>query len=236
MSSLELMSFVIAVLNLLVATAAWVFVGQEYDALRRTLGTVFFASGLAFGAVGFYANLSPQLLTPGLPPVETETVVNSPSSTSTNTPSPTHTPTSIPTHTPTPKPTKTPAPPTNTRVPPTAKPTLTNTPIPSTKTPTPHYTPTVPSDMGTIILQGSSQLAGLGTQMQWVDELGRWHNVDNWRGQLDTTGRISWLVYPKDFNTGPFRWVVYNRDGSIRFESQPFHLPSTGQGYLTSVE
>jgi len=104
-----------------------------------------------------------------------------------------------------------------------------------TSTPAPKATPTVPSNQGMIILQGTSNAAGLQTQVQWEDGNGNWNNVDNWRGQLDSAGRISWLVKSKDFYTGPFRWVVFNNDGSMGFESPPFNLPGDGGKYLQSL-
>ncbi len=131
------------------------------------------------------------------------------------------------TPTPTPKPVATRTP-TRTPRPPSLQPT-------NTKTPTPQLTPTIPSDKGMIILQGADNHKGLETQVQWVDGNGSWHNVDNWYEQLDNTGRVSWLVWSRDFNSGPFRWVVYNRDGSIKFASQSFYLPSAGQGYLINM-
>ncbi|OQY35727.1 MAG: hypothetical protein B6I38_01345 [Anaerolineaceae bacterium 4572_5.1] len=106
------------------------------------------------------------------------------------------------------------------------------TPNPSTPTPYPKATPAVPSDRGMIILQGTPDEAGLQTQVQWGDGNGNWNNVNNWRDALDETGRISWLVLPKDFNAGPFRWLVFNQDGSTQFVSKSFYLPDAGQSYL----
>ena len=139
-------------------------------------------------------------------------------------PTPTPSATSAPTATLTPKPlnpnTPTPLP----------------TPKPPTSTPAPKATPAVPPDQGMIILQGAPNAAGLQTQVQWGDGNGNWNNVDNWRDALDETGRISWLVWAKDFNKGPFRWLVFNRDGSTQFVSAPFYLPGAGQSYLIPLD
>jgi len=122
----------------------------------------------------------------------------------------------------------------------TPSPTPFDTPTPSA-TDTPTVTPqlptaTVPPDSGVIILQGDSSLANLESQVQWVDGAGQWYNVDNWRKSLDSAGSVSWLVWPDQFNKGPFRWVVYQADGSVRFESQPFNLPGAGEEYVVEVE
>ena len=164
----------------------------------------------------------------------------------TPTPLPSSTPPSINTNTPVPPtvtsksklgeaiivktPTNTPAPPTDTPAPPT------NTSAPPTNTPSPTPTATPLPDQGKIILQGSPAHAGLKTQVQWVDGNNNWHNVENWQGKLDNAGRISWLVWPKDFNAGPFRWQVFNPNGSTQFVSAPFYLPSAGQSYLVTLE
>lgn len=176
----------------------------------------------------------------------TKTPLPAPTWTPTRTPTqnsiqPTWTPTKTPLPAPTWTPTKTPPPaptwtPTKTPRPPAPRSTSTNTPKPApSRTPTPYLTPTVPSDIGMIILQGAYNHEGLETQVQWLDGNGNWNNVENWHDQLDDTGRISWEVWSRSFNTGPFRWVVYNRDGSTRFASQPFYLPGAGQEYLINM-
>ncbi len=119
---------------------------------------------------------------------------------------------------------------------PTRTPSATATPLPPTNTPSPTPTNTPQPDQGMIILQGSPAHARLQTQVQWVDGNNNWHNVENWSGQLDNTGRISWLVWPKDFNAGPFRWKAFDPNGSVQFISAPFYLPGAGQSYLVSLE
>jgi hypothetical protein len=65
------------------------------------------------------------------------------------------------------------------------------------------------------------------TVVQWQDGLGGWHDVDGWRGDLDAGQQKVWWVLGKDFDTGPFRWVVYDqRDGNVWAISKSFMLPA----------
>jgi hypothetical protein len=53
---------------------------------------------------------------------------------------------------------------------------------------------------------------------------GSWREVEGWRGSLPGSGR--WWVHPKDFGTGPFRWLVTaGPGGSVLGSSRPFQLP-----------
>jgi hypothetical protein len=63
--------------------------------------------------------------------------------------------------------------------------------------------------------------------VQWQDGLGRWHDIDGWRGEINAE-RIVWYVAAKDLGTGPFRWLVY-RDSIILGISEPFSLPAAGR-------
>lgn len=71
------------------------------------------------------------------------------------------------------------------------------------------------------------------TVVQWQDALGDWHDVEGWRGRLDDKGGAekTWWVAPRDFETGPFRWLVYAEpDGELLGASDAFYLPErTGQ-------
>src|SRR5574341_2058391 len=64
-----------------------------------------------------------------------------------------------------------------------------------------------------IQLQVATNQLSLWTVVQWRDALGDWHDVEGWRGTLDSiedgTGYKTWWVYADDFDKGPFRWVVY---------------------------
>ena len=64
------------------------------------------------------------------------------------------------------------------------------------------------------------------TVVQWQDDLGNWHNVDEWQGTFEANQK-TWWVDAKDFSTGPFRWVVYQTPGgAVLAQSDPFYLPS----------
>ena len=55
-------------------------------------------------------------------------------------------------------------------------------------------------------------------------------------GKKAAAGQVRWRVAPKDFNTGPFRWLVYDDEtGEALGVSPPFTLPSSSN-YLVTVE
>lgn len=63
--------------------------------------------------------------------------------------------------------------------------------------------------------------------VQWQDNTGNWHKVEGWQGTLDPQGIRRWWVAPKDFNTGPFRWLLTaGPQGEQLAASQPFTLPA----------
>jgi hypothetical protein len=75
---------------------------------------------------------------------------------------------------------------------------------------------------------------GRAAVVQWQDGLGVWHDVDGWRGEMEEK-RVTWWVAPKDFDTGPFRWVVYRfADGEVLATSESFNLPR-GNGHVIRV-
>ena len=74
------------------------------------------------------------------------------------------------------------------------------------------------------------------TVVQWQDGEGAWHDVEGWRaplalivsGPADTLiGWRPWGVDPKDFGSGPFRWVVYadSSKEDVLATSSAFDLP-----------
>ncbi len=77
----------------------------------------------------------------------------------------------------------------------------------------------------------------LWTEVQWTDGQA-WFVVEGWRGHMDTITRAAdgrwvsareWWVDNKDFNTGPFRWVVYAHEGgAVLATSDTFMLPARG--------
>ena len=67
--------------------------------------------------------------------------------------------------------------------------------------------------------------AGTWSVVQWQDTNGNWHTVEGWQGKLDD-GYQRWWVHPKDFDTGPFRWGIFNApNSSVITSSDPFTLP-----------
>lgn len=128
---------------------------------------------------------------------------------------------------------------------PTAVPTATSTPTPIPPTVTVTAVPTVPTtpnatstsvyippqtEGATIILYVTNAPANLQTVVQWRDGLGKWHDVDGWRGTLINSAYIAWWVAPDNFGQGPFRWVATTASGTVWGTSNTFTLPaSTGQ-------
>jgi hypothetical protein len=84
-----------------------------------------------------------------------------------------------------------------------------------------------------IALHAPAAPATAWTVVQWGDPLGGWHDVEGWRGDLDEGQQKVWWVLSKDYDTGPFRWVVYaKRGGQIWSISPAFTLPSRDGQWL----
>jgi len=78
-----------------------------------------------------------------------------------------------------------------------------------------------------IELQAQSVPAGAWSVVQWQDTAGNWHDVEGWRSALPDTGFQRWAVEAKDFNTGPFRWLVrQGQMGETSGVSSSFDLPA----------
>jgi len=101
--------------------------------------------------------------------------------------------------------------------------------------PTPPPTPIVepaasaPGALIKLNVQPAAQPA-LWTVVQWQDRLGGWHDVEGWRGTLDEVsngvGKKVWWVARANFDTGPFRWVIYQGPGGkLLATSGSFQLP-----------
>jgi hypothetical protein len=109
-------------------------------------------------------------------------------------------------------------------------PTATAAPPPRpTLTPTPYVAPA--KIAGSYIeLRVPTDNIKLWTVVQWQDPQGNWHDVETWRGILDEInqhkGDKRWWVYPRDYGTGPFRWLVYDQpNGQVLVTSRSFNLP-----------
>jgi hypothetical protein len=89
----------------------------------------------------------------------------------------------------------------------------------------------------TVNVPGAPQGAWVG--IQWRDALGRWHDVDGWQSALVPSLTANqqtktWGVNPKDFGTGPFRWVISSEFGGRVLGTSPqFFLPSGNGASLT---
>jgi hypothetical protein len=74
--------------------------------------------------------------------------------------------------------------------------------------------------------------------VQWQDPQGDWHNVDNWlipfdQSQLGYT--VNW-VDPEDFGTGPFRWVLFDKQGGeVIAASDSFMFPTDTTWFWTTL-
>ncbi len=106
-------------------------------------------------------------------------------------------------------------------------------PLPTRPTPAfpprpvpPSPTPTLPLGAG-IELRVHTTRVGLWSIVQWQDGLGKWHDVEGWRGGLNERNRQIWWVSPQDMGTGPFRWLVLDGEGGdVLTASEPFYLPA----------
>ncbi len=103
--------------------------------------------------------------------------------------------------------------------------------LPDRATPTPVITdtPSDDDDDGDSPVVGAyigltSSVDGWAT-VQWLGDDGNWHVVEGWQGNL-VSGQRQWWVHPKDFGTGPFRWIVQQgQNGEMVGTSEPFNLP-----------
>lgn len=119
---------------------------------------------------------------------------------------------------------------------PSPTPTRSRTPTPTripTRTPTRLPTPTATRwDVAFIRLavmspQGKSwsdRSAQAQAVVEWQDSNGGWHRVDNW--VKPARAQVTWEVWRKDYDTGPFRWVIYHQGRPIGV-SRSFYLPHT---------
>ncbi len=102
-----------------------------------------------------------------------------------------------------------------------------------TSTPAPTSTPVSPApNLARILLVAGSAYEGAWTVVQWQDKPGEWHDVEDWQGEV-RNGWIRWRVAPKDWNTGPFRWQVYDKaDGTLLASTASFTLPTGPYGIV----
>ncbi len=76
---------------------------------------------------------------------------------------------------------------------------------------------------------------GVEGVVQWLNVNGEWEDVGGWTHNLQS-GYQRWAVEAKDFNTGPFRWIVRNsQSGVVVGSSDSFTLPSGGETLQMTV-
>ncbi|TEU11279.1 MAG: hypothetical protein E3J21_24015 [Anaerolineales bacterium] len=112
--------------------------------------------------------------------------------------------------------------------------------LPPRRTPTPTRPPGGNNDGkpagAHIILQVQSAPVEVWTVVQWQDSAGSWHDIEGWSGALDEGDQKVWWVAPKDFGTGPFRWLVYQgQGGKLLAQSELFYL-SYSAGETARIE
>lgn len=94
-------------------------------------------------------------------------------------------------------------------------------------TPIPTATAALVAPRGVRIrLTANPHLSNVWSVVQWQGGDGVWHDVGGWRGETNR-GVVSWWATPKDFGTGPFRWVIEAHPGGPLLGVSPsFFLPS----------
>lgn len=112
-------------------------------------------------------------------------------------------------------------------------------PVQASLPPRPTLTPTTPP-WARIVLQAGPAYNGAWSVVQWQGGDGVWHDVEGWRSPVHA-GEVRWRVTAKDFNTGPFRWAVYDAaGGQLLAVSEAFTLPGAAyaevQVTVTAVE
>ena len=76
-----------------------------------------------------------------------------------------------------------------------------------------------------LILSTDPNRNDLWSVVQWQDAQGGWQDVTGWRGTV-VKGRTTWWVEEKDFNKGPFRWVIQaGEGGEVIATSAEFRMP-----------
>ena len=117
---------------------------------------------------------------------------------------------------------------------PTVTPTVTSTPVLS-PLPTPSSTSRVLQKLEGGHIRLDTPFDRVWSVVQWQDSSGQWHDVEGWRGYT-RHGSKRWWVAPRDFGTGPFRWVVTLDNGAGVIVSVPFMLPaSSGEIIIVQI-
>lgn len=85
----------------------------------------------------------------------------------------------------------------------------------------------------TLIADGDGlETAVYETAVEWQDEHGEWHTVEEWQSPFNEYKQVTWAVAANDFGKGPFRWVVYQNEVAIK-NSSDFYLPRSNNEVVT---
>jgi hypothetical protein len=102
----------------------------------------------------------------------------------------------------------------------------------------PGVPPKSDSNVGAIAVTAANAPATAWASVQWGDPTGTtWTTIGSWSGTLvQTNGRMALWVDAANFGTGPYRWVIYDRDpalgGKLWGVSDPFYFPRQGGDWL----
>jgi hypothetical protein len=106
----------------------------------------------------------------------------------------------------------------------------------------PGVPPLSDSNVGAIAVTAANAPAQAWVSVQWGDPTGtNWTTVDSWSGALvQTEGRMALWVEAAEFGTGPYRWVIYDKNpasgGKLWGVSAPFNFPrKSGDWVWTTV-
>jgi hypothetical protein len=95
----------------------------------------------------------------------------------------------------------------------------------------PGVPPKSASNVGAIAVSAVDAPANAWASVQWGDPTGtNWFTIDSWSGPLvQTAGRMALWVSAANFGSGPYRWVIYDKDpaqgGKLWGASGPFNFP-----------
>jgi hypothetical protein len=90
--------------------------------------------------------------------------------------------------------------------------------------------------VGTIAVRVSAPPPLAWASVEWQDGFGKWHAVETWPGPLDAEGRTVRWVREEHFGLGPFRWVIYEREGGATWgTSAPFYMPLAGGEWVEAT-
>ncbi len=91
------------------------------------------------------------------------------------------------------------------------------------------------AQVGTIAVAAPDAPLTAWVGVQWLDPLGVWHDVESWSGEFKEGWAVRWVV-EDDFGDGPFRWVIYERQGGQLWATSPsFYFPHYGGEWVWST-